>query len=106
MYFYILWSNRESLNPKLAAANHRAEVEAERAEEGAEESGSGGKKCPVPAGYDDAKELEEKIRRRGEDPKLVPSMFLWKDFGKGWRYVMLCCPSFPADPLRSSASDA
>lgn len=28
--------------------------------------------------------LEEKLERRRQDPNLVPSMFLWKDFGESW----------------------
>lgn len=30
----------------------------------------------------DIRELEERVKARRENPKLVPSMFLWKDFGE------------------------
>jgi len=55
LYGYILWINRESLNPKIETD----EV--------------------APA------QLEAILQKRRENPDLVPSMFLWKDFGEIWR---------------------
>ncbi len=52
LYGYVLWTNRESLNPTAQAKN------------------------VSPA------ELEEIMLKRVENPDLVPSMLLWKDFGE------------------------
>ena len=55
LYAYILWINRESLNPEIET----------------------GKVSPA--------QLEEILEKRRENPELVPSMFLWKDFGESFK---------------------
>ncbi len=37
---------------------------------------------PGQAAYASPAELEERIEKRRQNPDLVPSMFLWKDFGE------------------------
>ncbi|CAN0016842.1 unnamed protein product, partial [Sphacelaria rigidula] len=76
LYFFILWTNRESLNPTLEARK-RAETEAAAELEAAAEAGDS---------MEEAEKLEERIRQRRQNPDLVPSMFLWKDFGADMYY--------------------
>lgn len=69
LYAYILWINRESLNPCMQQAD-------------ASWSGS---RLPMQSEYtakESPAEVQERIEKRRQNPDLVPSMFLWKDFGE------------------------
>ena len=101
LYAVILWKNRELLNPRI-------HVEPDSAGEAAMESD------PAPATgdeipsatlataskgvtkkiytFEELQELEEKVEARKVNPELVPSMFLWKDFGE----------SFDGDPVHET----
>ncbi|CAN0066944.1 unnamed protein product [Ectocarpus sp. 4 AP-2014] len=69
LYAFILWINRESLNPRV------------RSEATPQPTGAVEKNGPlVPANY--GKDLKERLEQRRRNPDLVPSMFLWKDFGE------------------------
>ncbi len=73
LYAYILWKNRESLNPSQALKEFpRPESESE-----GEAAESGGRSLP-----NEPEGLKEKLEKRRQNPDLVPSMFLWKDFGE------------------------
>ncbi|CAM9644386.1 unnamed protein product [Ectocarpus sp. 13 AM-2016] len=68
LYAFILWQNRESLNPRVetgAVVNPRADGSTARTSYKAKYS----------------EDLEEKLEKRRRNPDLIPSMFLWKDFG-------------------------
>lgn len=92
LYFFILWTKRESLNPTLQAQTRRdAEVAAmphTTAEELPEDDVRATSQpdsiagMHVRQGSEEAKAIEERIRQRRKNPDLVPSMFLWKDFGE------------------------
>ncbi|CAM9106040.1 unnamed protein product, partial [Hapterophycus canaliculatus] len=71
LYAFILWKNRHSLNPRVGAVV--GPVDGEMSMSGRSLGG----------GPDT---LEEKLERRRQDPNLVPSMFLWKDFGPDLYY--------------------
>ena len=87
LYAFILWKNRQLLNPRLAAAA-RAErgqsvedgKEDDQETEGVDQSNTSGQRrkhlSPLEEG-----ELEKMVKLRRTNPELVPSMFLWKDFG-------------------------
>ncbi len=68
LYAFILWVNRESLNPRVVAADPAPK-------EGEDEEAAA--KAPV-----ELNDLEQKLEERKRNPDLVPSMFLWKDFGE------------------------
>eukprot|EP00903_Cladosiphon_okamuranus_P012166 g11413.t1 len=74
LYAYILWVNRESLNPRVEAVI-RPEPDGEIAK--------GVTPFPFLAPQED---LKERIEKRRQNPDLVPSMFLWKDFGPDMYY--------------------
>ena len=95
LYAFILWKNRHLLNPTLAAA---ARVEQERqAEEGKEDnqetegvdqSNTGGQRRKHLSPLQE-EELEKMVKLRRTNPELLPSMFLWKDFGeKLFSYIL------------------
>ncbi|CAM9812841.1 unnamed protein product, partial [Ascophyllum nodosum] len=73
LYAFILWKNRHLLNPTLAAA---ARAEQERQAGDGKESDQ----------KSEDEELEKKVKLRRTNPELVPSMFLWKDFGPDLYY--------------------
>eukprot|EP00903_Cladosiphon_okamuranus_P012164 g11411.t1 len=73
LYAYILWVNRESLNPRVEAVV-LLEPDGQAAKEGA---------ASVAQQQED---LQERIEKRRQNPDLVPSMFLWKDFGPDMYY--------------------
>lgn len=69
LYAFILWVHRESLNPRVESIV------------GPEPDGETAKgSTPSVAPQQD--DLQERIAKRGQNPDLVPSMFLWKDFGE------------------------
>eukprot|EP00752_Nemacystus_decipiens_P008148 g7287.t1 len=72
LYAYILWINRESLNPCAQADDaSRSTMAMMRSDYTLKETQA---------------ELEERIEKRRQNPDLVPSMFLWKDFGPDMYY--------------------
>lgn len=79
LYAFILWINRESLNPRTQSADA---VVADAVVVDADSDPSPNAKTEsVPK--ETPEELEERLKKRMENPDLVPSMFLWKDFGEG-----------------------
>ena len=88
LYAFILWKNRHLLNPTLAAAA-RAEQERQAEEgkennqetEGVDQSNTGGQRRKHLSPLQE-EELEKMVKLRRTNPELVPSMFLWKDFGE------------------------
>eukprot|EP00903_Cladosiphon_okamuranus_P020452 g18772.t1 len=74
LYASILWVNRESLNPRVESVI-RPEPDGEIAK--------GGTPFPLLAPQEN---LKERIEKRRQNPDLVPSMFLWKDFGPDMYY--------------------
>ena len=85
LYATILWKNRKLLNPRL----HTTPDEATRAEPDRRDDMPSTILCITPKGqarssysYEELQELQAKVEARREHPKLVPSMFLWKDFGE------------------------
>lgn len=77
LYASILWKNRHALNPP---AHDTADLSSSKS------------KLSVLGGLPTqktAEELEERLEMRKQNPDLVPSMFLWKDFGK--RAGFACC---------------
>lgn len=86
LYAVILWKNRELLNPRIVRCN--AEPDSGRESMGGEVDPTavlctapklGTKKSYSP---EELGELEERVLARKKHPELVPSMFLWKDFGE------------------------
>lgn len=67
LYAFILWVNRGSLNPTI-----QPEVFA----------GADGDEQDISLKHE-ADDLQKRLERRRQNPDLVPSMFLWKDFGMG-----------------------
>ena len=65
LYAFILWKNRALLNPSIDTQS----------------VGDDGDVKPK-LSPKKLQEHEEKIKARRDHPDLVPSMFLWKDFGK------------------------
>ncbi|CAN0419853.1 unnamed protein product [Pylaiella littoralis] len=78
LYAYILWINRESLNPSVKPANVVVETGLDGAPAAPERMvGTHDVACDEGS----TAKLEERLRKRRQNPDLVPSMFLWKDFG-------------------------
>ncbi|CAM9831277.1 unnamed protein product [Scytosiphon promiscuus] len=74
LYACILWKNRMALNPRVRDTT---------------DSTSGVSRLPMVRGFaanESAEELEERLEMRKRNPDLVPSMFLWKDFGPDMYY--------------------
>ncbi|CAM9298394.1 unnamed protein product, partial [Laminaria digitata] len=86
LYAAILWKNRELLNPRIEAQPVVVGEVATRAEASIFHSRTS--KGHTKNGYSsqELKELEEKVQARRVHPELVPSMFLWKDFGPDLYY--------------------
>lgn len=82
LYAAILWKNRELLNPRIGAQPVVVGEVATRAEASIFHSRTS--KGHTKNGYSsqELKELEEKVQARRVHPELIPSMFLWKDFGE------------------------
>lgn len=75
LYGYILWRNRDSLNPRVQADTNADE-----------RAGTGSVFSFLSKGdpltKESMEELQERLAKRKQNPALVPSMFLWKDFGE------------------------
>ena len=89
LYAAILWENRELLNPRIHTTPDGADEAATRAAQGGGDGMPSWILCITSTGQaknryssEEWQELEEKVEARREHPKLVPSMFLWKDFGE------------------------
>lgn len=72
LYAFILWKNRALLNPSIDT-----------------QSGGEGGDAKHKLSREELQELEEKVKARRNHPELVPSMFLWKDFGKALKGTQL-----------------
>lgn len=91
LYAAILWRNRELLNPRINAQPSGADEAAPTADYASGNDDSSETVLPTSKGHtkssyssEKLKELERKVKARSENPELVPSMFLWKDFGEGY----------------------
>lgn len=95
IYALILWKHRHSLNPIACRSDPLSgagQDEPERLNECDDEAFStrfwrklGGLeegRAVKALSSEEKAELEERINKRINDPDLVPSMFLWKDFGE------------------------
>ncbi|CAM9763225.1 unnamed protein product, partial [Hapterophycus canaliculatus] len=74
LYAYILWKNRVALNPLAQDVSDSTSTRFRL-------QGNGEYSAKEPA-----KELQERLEMRKQNPDLVPSMFLWKDFGPDMYY--------------------
>lgn len=88
LYALILWKNRDLLNPRISTARDGADGVLTRADDSGDEATSAMLCNPSKIlaknrlSPQEEQELEEKVQARRENPELVPSMFLWKDFGE------------------------
>ncbi len=94
LYLFILWANRDSLNPSLKARSKSGGTEEKQGNETA--GGLETDLSPESSGWvwtgrggsvkvmtlQESQELEKRINDRRTNPDLAPSMFLWKDFGE------------------------
>ena len=88
LYAVILWKNRALLNPRIHTDPDGANEAATRADP------AGGGEIPSTVlsttskgqtntyTFEELQELDEKVKARTANPELIPSMFLWKDFGE------------------------
>lgn len=107
LYAVILWQNRELLNPRThttpGGVDGTATI-ADTADGDATPSSSirsvmsTGKAHVLPCSQE-MQELAEKVNARREHPELVPSMFLWKDFGETDKGMRSTWKSLSADSL-------
>ena len=87
LYAAILWKNRELLNPCIHTG---LDESGETPTTGSDNpsavicASSKGRAKNVYS-PEELQELEEKVQARRVHPELVPSMFLWKDFGESWK---------------------
>lgn len=98
LYAVILWNSRELLNPRI-----RSGVKVD-----SDETGQATQRDGFPQGTgtlssffnfssngqpendlseQELQEFNETIRARRDHPELIPSMFLWKDFGEGCNFM-------------------
>eukprot|EP00752_Nemacystus_decipiens_P006743 g6060.t1 len=77
LYAYILWTNRDSLNPRLQSDASAGELSGSLFSFVAKAG---------PLTKESMEELNEKLEKRMQNPDLVPSLFLWKDFGANMYY--------------------
>lgn len=103
LYAVILWNSRELLNPRINTGIKVKGGEPGQAttrdgfSEGASTlssffnfSSNGPPKNEL--SQQELKEFNETVRARRDHPELIPSMFLWKDFGEG----CIDCIMYPA----------
>lgn len=98
LYAAILWKNRELLNPRVntVVASEPGEID-EAAPREELTKGAGVRSwalCSTSKGQTNdtlspqaLQEFKERVNARREHPDLVPSMFLWKDFGEGCKCI-------------------
>lgn len=72
LYAIVLWKNRHFLNPTV------------QADVGLGVEDRGRTRTFSRRNITSDEDLKERLRKRRENPDLVPSMFLWKDFGERW----------------------
>lgn len=88
LYAVILWENRELLNPRIRTEPDGAVEASSRAGQVGEDDNpaatpsTNSKSQTKTYSPEELQELEEKVQARRVNPELVPSMFLWKDFGE------------------------
>lgn len=104
MYLFILWANRHSLNPSVDNNSKSMEenlgtqrvgrVEIKPSDRSPTKSGSirigGGGGIKVMT-LEEAQDLEKRVHDRKTNLELVPSMFLWKDYGETFRAGCIVC---------------
>lgn len=97
LYAYILWSHRSELNPVLS----QSKLAEAKADEGGHESFDSGVKRTLDraALWEEEEMLRQKVLARKQNPDLVPSMFLWKDFGE-YRQARVQTLSSSIEPVR------
>ena len=88
LYATILWRNRDLLNPRISSDGNTTPFATGAGSRSGDENPAS-VFCTASKGraknllsLEDMQELEEKVEARRENPELVPSMFLWKDFGE------------------------
>ena len=96
LYFLILWTKRELLNPRIYSAGEK-EGRSARARDDTTRTdiGEGNDIASVIVltasngqtkaywSRQELQELDEKMKARTKHPELVPLIFLWRDFGEG-----------------------
>ena len=92
LYAVILWQNRELLNPRIQVEPDGANAAPTKADPAggdeilswtlATSSKRQDKSSPC---YLELQELAKRVKARKDNPELVPSMFLWKDFGESFK---------------------
>ena len=89
LYATILWQHRELLNPYIGSDPNGSSQTAATAHLAGGTEIPSVLTCTKPKGQkmnnyslEELQEFAEKVEARRENPKLVPSMFLWKDFGE------------------------
>lgn len=78
LYFTILWKNRHLLNPSVRA---NPETD-EHGQPASADSIAPATITQTVLSPELARELEERVKMRKLNPDLMPSMFLWRDFGE------------------------
>lgn len=90
LYAFILWTNRHSLNPRTLPNTGSRPGGAKEEAVGARLPNKSGdyfanaleRKRATNQSPNELQDLEERVRKRAENPDLAPSKFLWKDFGE------------------------
>lgn len=108
LYAAILWKNRELLNPRIITVVESEPGGIEEAAPRADPTKGAGIRswvlCCTPKGQTKEtlspqalQEFKERVNARREHPDLVPSMFLWKDFGEGYKCIQPPVPNMWLD---------
>lgn len=82
LYAAILWKNRELLNPRIHTEPDVVDEAAAGADSFVTLSTTSKGQTKKNYSFEELQMLEEKVKARRTHPELVPSMFLWKDFGE------------------------
>ena len=89
LYAVILWKNRQLLNPRIRTEPSGADEAATRAHSTGRDGIPSNVLSITSKGqtknrytFHELQELDEKVKARRANPELIPSMFLWKDFGE------------------------
>ena len=92
LYAVILWKNRKLLNPRIHFDSDGADEGSTRADP----AGGDGTLATLSRGqakrrhsHLELQELAKRVKERRANPKLAPSMVLWKDFGESWTVIWL-----------------
>lgn len=105
LYAAILWDKRDLLNPRICPDTKRGSgggdegditaipaTESREPPEKRNTASEGQTKNRLTP--QNLQELDEKVKARREHPELIPSMFLWKDFGESLQAGMYVAPNF------------